>query len=228
MVLTAAGFISSFLLAASFTEDVHLNVSPLEKLADHELILPSGPIIPGVQYNGSIRAWWAAPDSALVGLEGRTLYVRVSASAGSNSSLSFPGALGIANHEGSTTLSCIVSNSSCVNGSVLTSQIPLSLLVSQNSSADEELTIKSEIVGPDALSSAKGKPSEILDALAGMLSNGSNGNISVEAPKFSLPGASALSSGGQPDFLRDNPLLTIGALILVVAITGAYLINTKD
>jgi len=70
---------------------------------------------------------------------------------------------------------------------------------------------------------------------AAELINFSDINISLGAPSNSAANGNFLDSlkpvGDSQDpllFLRENPLISISALIIVIVITGAYLLNAKD
>ncbi|MCX6772742.1 MAG: hypothetical protein NTV88_03145, partial [Candidatus Micrarchaeota archaeon] len=124
-----ASFIGAFILAylftASFTDTVQLNVSPVQKLVDYEYNLGFTEILPGTLYNGSIIAHWAVPQSAIAGLEGRTVAVKVTATVDENSSVFFPVLSGIEAKEATVYLKCHVESGQCANDSILSAEIPV-------------------------------------------------------------------------------------------------------
>ncbi len=248
--LPLACLITIFLSALLFADEVQFNVSPVQKLADYQYNFPSESLIPGLRYNGSILARWAISDAALSGLEGRSIVVKVSASASNNSSVFFLSPLGLDSYETEGYLRCDVENSACANSSILSVELPVVVFVHPDSPYSEPtITVRSEIAEglklPEMGASAGGIFDSIAKALAGNQSNGSqndsNGSgLFTGSPFETLSGGNStegnlldsLKPEGNPqdpiEFLRQNQLVSIMALAIVVVITGAYLLNSKD
>jgi hypothetical protein len=231
MAALLGGAFIAFLLATSFTSNVTLSAQPLSKLIDYNVTLPQGELIPSLSYNGTINVAWAIPQSALSGLSG-TVNVLVTATSANGSGISFPSTLGTSS-ESSVTLSCIVENGSCSNDSTLSASIPLFLSVEQNSSDEHNVTVSSEIEqGSTAIPQAASEGEGILNSISEKIfsNNSSSVNSTPLNDTFQLPTQSELeqSVSNPSELLSDNPILTVGALILVVAITGVYLLNSKD
>jgi hypothetical protein len=221
-----------YLLSVSFTNEVSTNVSAVEKLVDYNYSLNFTNVIPGMKYNSTIAARWAVPDSALSNLEGRSISVKVTASTGENSSLYFLSDLGTESKEASATLRCDVSNSTCANTSVLSAGIPVFFTASPNETGEYSISLKSEIVdeGSATLPGADffGSLERIFQGNGSATpETSSNGNNS-SGENF-LDSLKPESNTHDPvEFLRENTLISVAALIIVILITGAYLLNTKD
>src|SRR5512135_3121171 len=89
MTSLIGGAFLAYLLSVSFTEEASQNYTSLSRLVSYDYNLDFGQMIPGVAYNTTITARWAIPLSALAPLEGRTIYVKVTATSPENSSLYF-------------------------------------------------------------------------------------------------------------------------------------------
>jgi hypothetical protein len=169
----------------------------------------------------------------------------------------FPSATG-QSREISVYLTCIVANGSCANGSVLSAEIPIAASAKPDESIENRISLRSEIVdaAPPSYQAAQQEIGSIFDSLAAMISpnvtvNQSNGSIASVAQNvgasglnitFAMPGNGAHNASGnfleslKPEgdardplmFLRENPLISIFALIIVIVITGTYLLNSKD
>src|SRR3989338_10367095 len=109
----AAGFFLAYLLSISFVDEVSLNASALQKAVDYDYNMDFAGMVPGITYNGSIGVSWAVPDSALQGLDGKSITVKVTATAQNDSSAFFPDSSGQRSNTAETTLVCRVSNGSC-------------------------------------------------------------------------------------------------------------------
>lgn len=236
-------FLIAYLLAASMTDEVNLSVSPIHKLVDYRYDFSFSELIPGMRYETSVNASWAIPQSALSGLEGQRITVKISGTADNESGIYFRLPLGSQSKTTEAYLYCDVQNKSCSNTSVLSAVIPLSITAGQNDSGTGKLSFKSEIVAgtqfslpeaPDLGQSASGLLDSFRDTFAANLSN-------VSAGSGLFPNHSGNTTGNFLDtlrpegdsknpleFLRQNPLISIAALAIVVVITGAYLLNAKD
>ncbi len=222
------------LFAAVAAEDVNFTVAPVQKLVDYQYNFPSGSLIPGLRYNGSVVATWAVPQAALASLSGKSITVKISASASNSSPAFFVSPLGSDSYETEAYLRCNVQNASCANSSILSVEIPLVVLVTSNTSEQPQLTFKSEVADSSAIGLPA--PGSLLDALASVFSQNSTGNSSENASsQLNLSGANFLDSfkpegnGRDPiAFLKQNQLISLTALAIVVIITGAYLLNSRD
>lgn len=243
------------LLSAAYAEETQLNPTPVGKLVEYEYGIDFSQMIPGVEYSSYISAKWAAPASALSGLDGKTITVKVTATADGQSDAFFLSQQGERSKQVSYFLYCVVQEGVCSPSSALSARIPL--IISLQEGQGPEITLESKIengVQPEAQEGAAGQPNssnltpaeELLQSLAGALSaNTSNG--SNETPVLSLPSLDLLNFSGnssnesfldslKPEgdsrdpisFLRENPLVTLTALVIVIIITGAYLLKSKD
>jgi hypothetical protein len=256
MAALFGAFALTFLLSTAFTDELQLNTSSIERLVTYTENSGFAELLPGALYNGSIGVDWAVPQSALRGLSQKSVAVRVTASLPENSSVFFQGAAG-QSREISVYLTCIVANGSCANGSVLSATIPLAASAKPDESIENRVSLRSEIVdaAPPSYLEAQHQGGSILDSLAAMISpnvsiNHSNSSIASVAQNvgsgmnitFAMPANGAHNTSGnfleslKPEgdshdpllFLRENPLISIFALIIVILITGTYLLNSKD
>lgn len=248
----AGALFFTYLLSVAFTDEISLNLMPIDRLVTYRQNLNFTELIPDALYNGTITADWAIPNSALSGIESQTIIVKVTASAPENSTIFFP-AGGQRANEASVYLQCNVSSGACANGSVLSADIPVALSARQGT----KITLRSEIASslPSTYQALQQDAGSIFESLkkAFLLNPGQNyseasgggpmafgqglGNLSLPlgAPGNSAQGGNFLDTlkpEGHPQdpllFLRENPLISIFALIIVIVITGAYLLNAKD
>lgn len=230
MASFTGAFLIAYLLAASFTEEVRLNLTSVDKLVDYQYNLNFAELLPQERYNGSIIALWAVPDSALRGLEGKSVSVKVRASVGNGSPISFPSPLGMDQKSYETALRCVVVNTSCSQGSILRAEIPViaSARLGQNDSGS--ITLVSEI--DESALGPLGEPAGLIEAVGNMLGNSSlmpNASRIMEGNGNLLDSLKPEGDAKDPmSFLRENPLVSLLALVIVILITGAYLINVKD
>jgi hypothetical protein len=225
----------SYLMAVSFTDTIEVNLTTIEKLVDYSLSMPHSGIIPSASYNGSINASFAIPDSALAGLEGRQVSIRVTASAQENSSIYFPGEFGTRSKNAEAYLRCDVENGTCANTSVLWAAIPVAADAAPNSSELSKITLKSEVADgvqfPSLPSSAEG----LINSIKGLVEL----NTSTDAlgmPKNAATQGEAFLDSLKPEgdshdpikYLKENSLLSMAAIAIVIVVTGAYLLNVKD
>lgn len=235
-------FLIAYLLAASMTDEVNLSVSPIHKLVDYRYDFSFSELIPGMRYETSVNASWAIPQSALSGLGGQRITVKISGTADNESGIYFRLPLGSQSKTAEAYLYCDVQNKSCSNTSVLSAVIPLSITAGQNDSGTGKLSFKSEIAegtqfslpeAPDLGQSASGLLDSFRDTFA---PNSSAGQGSGLFPNHSGNSSENFLDTLKPEgdsknpleFLRQNPLISIAALAIVVVITGAYLLNAKD
>lgn len=234
-------------LSLQSAEEVQLTLSPVQKLADFGFSMDFSQMIPGVDYAGNISATWAIPSSALSGLDGRRITVKATASADSNSSIFFPSS-GPGAKEGTAYLHCDVQGGTCAPSSVLSAEIPFTASVSPGSSATPTITLASEIVESapapqeEAANPNVSQAEELFQSISGAFSENSSENQSdilagLELPNFSNGSGnesfldSLKPEGDSKDtlgFLKQNPLISLTALVIVIIITGAYLLKSKD
>lgn len=236
------GLFLAYLLSISFTDEIRQNYSSVSKLVDYSYDFGFGTLIPGMRYNTSIRASWAIPDSALAGLEGKSVAIKVTASSEQNSSVYFATQDNGQAKEAFAYLMCDVQNGTCANTSVLTAEIPAYILAKENENASLKISLKSEIV--DYQQAGAGGEFDIFGSLRNIFQPNGSENKSDEKQNGGndfLNFTGNLSDGNFLDtlkpngdahdpiaFLRQNTLISIGALVIVIVITGAYLLNTKD
>ncbi len=246
MASLIGGLFLAYLLSASFTDQVQLNVTPVQKLVDYQYNLDFSQIVPGEPYTGSITANWAVPPSALLGMNNGRLSVKVTASADQNSTVYFL-ASGAQAKEATVFLRCDVANGSCAATSVLSATIPVTASAKPDASELATISLRSEI--------ANGSPpmvvgaGSIFDSLSGALSGNSSSPQGNSTIRINVPSAEQLlanstnfsqaedfldslkpegDSKNPVQFLQENPLVSLTALVIVIAITGAYLLNAKD
>jgi len=251
------------LLSFAYAEETQLSPTPVGKMVEYEYGIDFSQMIPGVEYSSYINAKWSAPVSALSGLDGKTITVKVTASADESSDAFFLSQQGERSKQVTYFLYCVVQGGGCSSSSVLSAKIPL--IISLQEGQGPKITLESEIqnnVQPETQEGAAGQPSgepggqpsssnltpaeEFLQSLAGALSANETNNSS-EALALSLPSLDILNfssnssnesfldslkpEGDSRDpisFLRENPLVTLTALVIVIIITGAYLLRSKD
>lgn len=247
MALPLAAFFLTYLMAVSFTDQISVNVSAVQKLVDYRYTLQPGELLPGMRYNNSISISWAIRDSSLRGLEGQLVIVKVTATASNNSDISFSSPIGLPQSSAVAYLQCAVANGTCSNSSNLSSEIPFTILLKERQSSEEVISIKSEIAaGSIAAVDTSGiqkTAGGLFDSFKNVFSqNNSSSRQNVSAAPSA--GTNASNSSGNVnfldslkpegdsknplEFLRNNPIISIAALGIVIIITGAYLINAKD
>jgi hypothetical protein len=235
-----AGVFLAYMLSVSFTDSLSLNISSVDKLVDYSYNFPSSGMIPSLAYNGSIGVRWVVPDSALAGLEGKSLFVRITAKSSDPGTVFFPAQYGISTDSSEAYLHCDVSGGACANSSVLFAKIPFTMQSSSGASAVNNLTLKSELV-EDAQSAAISQSAGgILESIQGMLSgnrtpaadsgNGSAANKSAHQQNGNFLDSLKPEGDSQDPiaFLKENPVISLAALAIVIVITGAYLLNAND
>ncbi len=245
MTSFTGAFVLAYLLSVSFTDEVQLNLTPVQKLVDYEYNFAFSELVPGITYNGTIRADWAVPPSSLRGLEGKSVTVRVTASTDENSSLFFLSPIGTEAKEASAYLRCDVEPGGCANSSVLFAEIPMLASTKPQGSESARLLLKSEIVeGPEAAVAEKSR-GDLLDAFKrafeqNLTANSTSAELQLgEADLLNFSNGSGQENfldslkpaGDSKDpvaFLRENPLVSFAALAIVIVITGAYLLKSKE
>jgi len=239
-------FFISYLLASSFTDEVTLSTSSVERLVDYSYGINFTSLIPGMRYDGNITASWAVRDSALVGLEGKSVLVKITASAQNNSSAYFPSPFNPNGRGAEAYLRCDVSSGACANTSILSVPIQLFVMAGEGG-ADSQIALKSEVLQAAAIGSELPKPAgDFFESLRNALQINSNAtnpaapnstqNVTLPKAPSNLSDAENILDRLKPEgdssdpvlFLRENPLVSIIALAIVVVITGAYLLNVKD
>jgi hypothetical protein len=235
-----AGVFLAYLLSVSFTDSLPVNTSSVEKLVDYSYNLPSQGMIPAVSYNGSIGVRWAVPNSALLGLEGKSLFVRITAKTSDPNAISFPTQYGVSTETSEVYLHCDVSGGACANTSILAAEIPLGIQSSQGASVLNNVTLKSELVDDAQVAAISQSAGGIIDSIKNMLSGngtpaGSADNSSSTSNSTHPQNGNFLDSlkpeGDSQDpiaFLKENPIISLAALAIVIVITGAYLLNAND
>lgn len=247
-IAAAMPFLLPFLLASSFTEEVQLSAEPISRLVEYDYGINFTSLIPGVRYEGNINATWAIPDSALLGLEGKSVGVKITATSQNNSSVFFPTIFDPESRKAEAYLRCDVALGVCANSSVLSAQIPVSIIILENGQGSLPITLQSEVVQSAVVEEEiKKSAGGLFDFLQGILPNNStskegegnsqnkSGNDSSIASQNQSESGNLLDhlkpEGDSRDpikFLRQNPLVSSIALAIVVVITGAYLFKAKD
>ncbi len=231
------------LAAFSFAESAIASVSALGEPVAFSYNLNFSNLIPGVRYNSTITARWNVPDSALAALEGTTVVIKATAKADESSPLFFLSQDGSRSKEASAILSCSVIASACSGNSTLEAHIPVYIIATPNETGEYGLTLSYAAAdgqeGADAISKI-----DLLQSLKDIFQQNSSGKGLNEAKSSgngflnltgNLTDANFLDTlkpnGDSHDpiaFLKQNTLISIAALAIVVVITGAYLLNTKD
>jgi hypothetical protein len=232
MATLSAGFLLAFLLSVQFTDTLQMNVSAVDKLVDYSLDMPASSLLPSVGYEGAINATFAVPSSALSGLEGKTITVKITAQAENNSSISFSTPFG-ASKTAEAYVTCDVVNRKCANTSKLWAAIPLIATAQPSANELAKLTLKSEIA--EGLPMEVQNPGQLVDSVKGIIESGFSGSNNTTAKHINSSSGNFLDSlkpeGDSHDplsFLRENPTISLAALAIVIVITGAYLLNAKD
>ena len=257
MAAQFAAFALAYLLSIGFTDELTLNVSTIDRLVTYHQSTDFTEVIPGALYNGTIGVEWAVPDSALSGIGSDSLAVKVTASVPENSSVFFP-VEGAQAKETTVYLVCKIADGTCANGSVLSASIPIAASAKPDTESVAKISLHSETVQsvPTTYSAALKDAGSMFDSLKNIFSQNSSSNstsgaqatpadlLQVGGLNFTLgaQGNSTQNASGnfldslKPagdshdplSFLRENPLISIIALIIVIVITGAYLLNSKD
>ena len=285
-------FFLAYLLSTQFTDQAQFSVSPVDNLVSYQYNTDFQNILPGIRYNGSVHVQWAVPDSAIAGLDGKSIIIKVSGTASNSSSVSFLIPPGMESKETAAFLVCNVVNGTCSNTSILSADIPV-VAFANESTTEATITMKSEILEaiPSDLPAeiASHLPADIIQNLPSLSlnfslntsnmtnisslqddlvstlqslfattasSNSANSasanasstpnetslvyeiqgqsqnsvpDVSGQAPSQESPAVQSSSDSTSPmNFLHQNPLIALGALILVIVITGSYLLSSKD
>jgi len=258
MATLFGAFVLSYLFAVVFTDE--LSLSPVDRLVSYQANANFTELIPGALYNGTINVRWAVPDSALFGIDAKSVAVKITATLPENSSVFFPVGMQRA-RETTVYLLCNVEGGRCTNGSVLSASIPLAASARPDGAEAAKVTLRSEIVGaiPSSYQAVQQEAGSVFEALKKVFEQNSTGAYSTsdantssqllalektgaDALNFSFASAGNAAQSGnildslKPEgdsrdplsFLKENPLISIFALIIVIVITGAYLLNAKD
>lgn len=254
MATPLAAFALAYLMAVSFTDELSLNLSYIERLVTYRPNLNFTELIPGALYNGTIGVDWAIPPAALSGIDAEALAVKVTATAPENSSVFFP-AEGARAKEYAAYLQCNIRDGACSNGSTLSAVIPVLALAKADATHEVKITLRSEIASsvPIAYSIGLQDAGTVFESLKNIFSQNASANatpfpqasaaegLGIGDINFSIGAPGNAASGNFLDslkpegdssdpllFLKENPLISISALIIVIVITGAYLLNAKD
>ena len=260
MATPFSAFALTYLLAVVFTDELSLNLSPVDRLVSYQNNADFTELIPEALYNGTIVANWAVPQSALSGITSQSVAVKITASVPANSTLFFPIGRGQAK-ETTAYLRCDVEGGKCAQSSILSVTIPIVASAKPEGSVDGKVTLRSEITGsvPASYSTVEQDAGAIFESLKNVFTQNATGANSVDSAASVQPSSQdKLGFGGlnfsigtpanpaqngtnfldtlKPEgdsrdplaFLRENPLISISALIIVIVITGAYLLNAKD
>ena len=230
----------------SYTDQIGVNASAVQRLVNYRYTTDPGELLPGVQYNDSINVSWAIDDSALRGLDGQVITVKATASASNDSVISFGSVLGVQQQATDVYLECVVANGTCSGSSNLSAEIPFTISVSEKQKIEEVISLQSEIVssapmaGTGAIQAAAGGLFDSFKNVFSQNDSSSGQNNTALAPAAATNSSNSSSgdfldslkpegdSKNPLDFLRANPLISIAALAIVIIITGAYLVNSKD
>jgi len=244
-IMAAAPFILTYLLAITSVQEMNVSTNAVQKLVDYNYSIQAADLIPGMRYNNSVGVSWAIGNASLRGLDGQTVTVKVSARALNDSGISFFSPFGTRASSAETYLHCRVANGTCDNSSVLFSEIPFTITITQGGNESAQITLDSEIVAgaplPISNDEVQKSAGSIFDSLKNAFGNSTEG---AQPLKNEASSSSGSSTNGSKDFLdslkpegdsknpleflQSNPLISIAALGIVVVITGAYLLNTKD
>ncbi|MEM4348389.1 MAG: hypothetical protein QXN37_02365 [Candidatus Anstonellaceae archaeon] len=224
---SVASLFLPYLMIASFSSETAINFSSLDKLVDYELDFAYEGLIPNQPYSGSVKIYWAIPNQSLHKLQSENLLVKVKISS-SSESLKF-----ITNStqskQAEVFLFCKIENSGCSNDSVLFSEVPAIITVGNSTPAS--ISIESEILPTEQIENSK-FDLHIENVTSVKLDFTSPPEIFSSQPNPSPDFLDALKPQGNHkdpiEYLKENPLVSLTALVIVILITGAYLINSKD
>ncbi len=241
--MAAAAAFLTYLLALSMVDEISLNLASVQKLVDYQYSFNFTELVPGMLYNTSVNATFAVPPSALAGLVGRRVAVKVSGIAENESEVYFLSPYGSPSKQAEAYLYCDVAGSGCANTSVLFAVFPLSVSVRSGEAQSTKLVFRSELADSIPLLPAQDlqKPaSDLLEAFRKTFTGSSNATAQPGSSLFPNESSNNSSenfldtlrpegdSQNPLDYLRQNPIISIAALAIVVVITGAYLLNAKD
>ncbi|MEM2137567.1 MAG: hypothetical protein QW568_00580 [Candidatus Anstonellaceae archaeon] len=220
-----------FLAHSLFAAEVTFNVSGVRALVEYQYDINVSQAIVGVRYPGTIHAVWAIPQSALSGLEGKTVTVKITGRAENSSSVFFLSPINTDAYETEVYLYCTVEKATCSNESVLTADIPITILLPSNGTFEQKITLKDEIVD-SSLGALPSSAGSILDSFSELFSGNQSAPNGTGASNSSEDFLESLKPEGNSKdpiaFLRQNQLVSLTALAIVVVITGAYLLNSRD
>jgi len=247
MASLIGGVFLAYLLSVSFTDQVNFSLTSVQKLVDYQYNLDFRQLVPGEPYNGSISVVWAIPQSAISRVGAGQLSVKITATADPNSTISFPSASGTQSRQAEAYLRCDVENGACANTSVLSTAIKVIATAKPDFEQLATISLKSELV--EAATPPVIQIGSLFDSIKGALgqnntSGQKNGTIQVQFPSSEfLPPNTTNRSGAENfldslkpagdskdpiEFLRGNPVVSLTALVIVIIITGAYLLKAKD
>lgn len=205
MTSLMGGIFLAYLFSITFTEQVELNLTSVQKLVDYQYNLDFTQLIPGKLYNGSILATFAIPPSALAGIDGQSVVVKVTAKADENSTIFFPAQSGTEAKQTEAYLRCDVANKSCAGTSVISAVIPVFASAKPDEKEAAAITLVSELVGgepePNQQFSAGGFLDSIKNALRQNSSEGQQGAASPPAADQNATGQNFLPAA---DILPSN------------------------
>ncbi len=238
------GMFLAYLFSVSFTQDMQFNVSTVQKLVDYKYDFGPDSFIPNQPYNGSILVYWAVPPSALQGIGSDSITVKVTATSSQETVKFISGSSAIPSQQAEIFIRCDIQNGTCLNSSPLFANIPLLLDLAPQEAKEVAISLKSEIVEYEIPQKAA---IGLMDSIAGAFgSNSSKQQNSTNQPFAQLPSVpqnpanlsqaedflDSLRPEGDSknpvEYLKGNPLISIIALLIVILITGAYLLKAKD
>jgi hypothetical protein len=233
MTSFTGAFLLAYLLSVAFTDEFSFSTTAVQKLVDYQYSFGSQMLIPGKLYSGTITAKWAVPDSALVGLENESIAVKVTAQSEENSSVFFPVLSGAESKTAEAVLRCDVAEGTCSNSSTLSATIPVMFRATEGENAQEMIKLRSELA-QDGASDVMASAGSVFDSFAGVFGQNSSNpppgqENKSEAPQNLLDSFKPEGNSSDPvSFLKNNPLISLAALAIVIIITGAYLLNSRD
>lgn len=226
-----------FLLFTPFTEEIGLNLTSVNRLVEYEYVLGTNELIPEARYRGHIKARWAVPDSALRNIDAEMAVVEITAFAKNSSQIVFISE-GKESGQAKASLTCIIRNMTCAPESTLNTTIPFEVFTLPNQQLEASIMLKSEI------KSAPAKKEDVLDRIKNAFSKpwqseeneGRHGAKNGSEERRMESHSNSIIDGLQPknapmeplEFIYENRLVSLLAIAIVAAVTGAYLLKSKE
>jgi hypothetical protein len=230
----ARHYIAFFLLLAltfSFAQSFTINATPISDLVRIETDLNLTSVIPSYNYEKQINVFWNIPDSALPNIQTEAITVYVTAKTDAKDGISFSKD-GKQSKEASATLICFIQNGTCAQNSTLNATFAV-IISATDSGAAGGISINASVMPQKKQEEIASQAAGLVDEISNRASEYMGGNNSSALPWQ----AQGKPAGAQPpkeepgdaiEFLQQNPVLSLTALAIIVVVTGAYLLRSRD
>jgi hypothetical protein len=227
----ARHYFALFLLLAisfSFAQSFEVNAAPITDLVRVESDLNLTNVIPNYNYERQINVFWAIPDSAITNINTDAIRVYVTAKTDAKGGISFVKA-GKQSKESTATLTCFIENGTCSANSTLNATFDVLVAATENGTAGK-IDINASMLQQKPVNEIASEATQLVDEIGSKASEYIDGVAQPSAQKPSVQQSAPQKEAPQDavEFLQQNPLLSLTALAVIVVVTGAYLLKSRD